>query len=129
MLTDSEREALYCVGCGRFVAWSEPGKILAIACSCGAMAPILVPEGADVLDLGWFTPFSLLKASHFGGPIPHLEYYLGFSDHESALKTEVTRMLRALGSISYAECPDEKCRESFEWGKRSYQEWKQRHGV
>jgi len=126
---NNEKETLYCVGCGQPVCHSEPGQVLAIACSCGALAPILHKKGTGILDTsgdlfegGWATPFSLLKASRVGGPMPHLEYYLGFSDHESALKTEITRMLRALGAISYKECPDATCREAFERSRQRYLE-------
>lgn len=125
---------LYCVGCGRAVAKSEPNRTLARACACGANAPILHTEAATVLGLintslssGWATPASLLRGSKIGGPIPHLEYYLGFSDHESDLKTEVTRMLRALGAISYTECSDATCREAFERSKKRHQKWEERN--
>lgn len=118
-----EEKMLYCVGCGRAVAKSRPGQVLAIACACGANAPILHSE-----DGGWWCPpASLVMAT--GANLPHLEYYLGFSEHESTMKTEVTRLLRALGAISYTECVDTRCRESFERSKQHYQEWVSRHSV
>jgi len=121
---DDDSKMLYCVGCGCAVASSKPGQVLAIACICGANAPILHTK-----DGQWAPPFSLVRAT--GIMMPHLEYYLGFSDHQSPTKTEVTRMLRALGSISYTECTDTRCRESFERSKKHYQEWleRQRSGV
>lgn len=118
-MTDNDSMTLYCVGCGRAVATVRPGQALAISCACGAIAPILHTE-----DGQWAPPYSLVKAT--GIMSPHLEYYLGFSDHQSNTKTEVTRMLRALGSISYTECTDTQCRESFERSKRNYQEWRGR---
>ena len=105
---------LYCVGCGQPVAQVHPGQTLAIACRCGANAPIMYAK-----DGSWATPFSLIQATGVKPP-PHLEYYLGFSEHQSTLKTEVIRMLRALGSISYTECSDESCRQAFE---RSKEQW------
>lgn len=105
---------MYCVGCGLPVGEAEPGKMLAVSCPCGAMAPILhSPDGR------WAPPASFIRAT--GVMTPHIEYYLGFSEHKSALKTELTRMLRALGSISYTECTDAHCRESWDRSKREYQ--------
>lgn len=99
-----DKETLYCVGCGRAIA--KTGKILAISCVCGALAPILHTENGQ-----WVPPASFMLAT--GVMLPHLEYYLGFSTHQSSFKTDVTRMLRAMGSISYTECKDVKCRESY----------------
>ena len=99
---------LYCVGCGQVVTRTRPGRVLAIACRCGANGPILHTE-----DGGVFSPFSLMVATG-NRPVPHLEYYLGFSDHQSDLKTEITRQLRALGAISYTECSDARCRDGFQ---------------
>ncbi|KKL20360.1 hypothetical protein LCGC14_2456260, partial [marine sediment metagenome] len=110
---------LYCLGCGQPVAQIHPGQTLAIACRCGANAPILHAK-----DGSWATPFSLIQATGVKPP-PHLEYYLGFSEHQSTLKTEVIRMLRALGSISYTECSDESCRQAFE---RSKAQWEREDG-
>lgn len=102
---------LYCVGCGRAITKSKPGQLLVISCGCGASAPILHSE-----DGRWAPPLSLVRAT--GITLPHIEYYLGFSDHQSPLKTKVTQMLRALGSISYKECSDADCREAFESSSR-----------
>ncbi len=115
-----EESTLYCVGCGEPVAQVHPGQALAIACRCGANAPILYAK-----DGSWATPFSLIQATGVKPP-PHLEYYLGFSEHQSTLKTEVTRMLRALGSISCTECSGESCRQAFE---RSKAQWERRDGT
>ena len=116
---DDNDEMLYCVGCGCAVAASKPGQVLAISCVCGANAPILhTKEGK------WAPPCSLVLST--GIVLPHLEYYLGFSNHESPIKTEVIRMLRAMGSISYTECPEVHCREAFERSKQNYQEWVER---
>jgi len=121
---DNGGEMLYCVGCGRAVCTSKPGQVLAIACVCGANAPILHTK-----DNHWAPPASLVMAT--GAMLPHLEYYLGFSEHQSPLKTEVTRMLRAMGAISYTECTETHCREAFERSKQRYQKWleRQRSGV
>lgn len=116
---NDDSETLYCVGCGRAVATSKPGQVLAIACVCGANAPILHTK-----DHQCAPPLSLVQAT--GIVMPHLEYYLGFSEHQSPLKIEVTRMLRALGSISYTECTNSRCRESFERSKQNYQAWVER---
>lgn len=112
---DNDSEMFYCVGCGGAVATAKPGQVLAIACICGANAPILHTK-----DGHWAPPTSLVLAT--GARLPHLEYYLGFSDHESTTKTEVTRMLRAMGAISYTECTETHCREAFERSKKRHLE-------
>jgi len=115
-----ESEAFYCVGCGRLVAKIKPGQMLAVSCPCCAFAPILHTKGSHPLDDGWATPTSLLRVSQRGGTIPPLEYYLGFSKHESEIKTQVTRMLRSLGSVSYTEIPDEELQMLFEVYKKKF---------
>ncbi len=110
-------EMLYCVGCGVAVISSRPGQVLAMSCRCGANAPILHSEA----HTSWAPPASFVLATGVKPP-PHLEYYLGFSDHESPLKTEVTRQLRAMGSVSFTECPEERCPRAFERGKSEWEE-------
>lgn len=116
---DDDSKMLYCVGCGRTVCASKPGQVLAISCVCGANAPILHTK-----DGHWAPPASFVLAT--GAMLPHLEYYLGFSDYQSPLKTKATRMLRAMGAISYTECTDAHCREAFERSKQKYQKWLER---
>lgn len=111
---EGEQKLLYCVGCGRAVCEFKPGRHLAISCTCGASAPILYTKDGKQ----WLPPSSLVRAT--GVRLSHLEYYLGFSYHQSEVKTIVTRMLRALNSFSYTECPDERCRESFERSRQAY---------
>jgi hypothetical protein len=111
---ETERIALYCVGCGQVATRARPGAVLAVACRCGANGPILYAE-----DGGAAVPFSLVMTTG-NAPLPHLEYYLGFSGHWSELKAEAVRQLRALGAVSYRECLDAQCREAFERARARY---------
>jgi len=104
-----EKMKLYCLGCGNFVIESEAGQMLMISCSptrCGAGAPILVDER----DWTKAPPDSLEK-NRLGGP--HIEYYLGYSGHESEAKTIMIRILREKGSISQKECEEEGCQRAY----------------
>ena len=101
---------LECVGCGQKVCEKPvPGTTLAIACRCGANAPILVKEGTDNL---YGLPGSLIMGITLKHPVPHLEYYLGHSAHTSELKNQVEKLLRVAGCISEAECKE--CRTRSE---------------
>ena len=102
-----EEEWLCCVGCGKRVAKYWPDQTLAISCRCGAGAPILFLEGTETRPS---LPFSLLHAlqmRELGRSVipPHLEYYLGHSEHTSPIKRMVIAELRGLGCISENECP------------------------
>jgi hypothetical protein len=114
-----------CVGCGRHVIDVTPGQVLAISCTCGAMAPILVNDDLRAASHLSF-PASLVLAQRAGKPPAHLEYYLGFSDHESELKALALALLQERGSISQAECEEEGCKAAWERSKRRHLEEAQR---
>jgi len=99
---------LRCIGCDQVLVNNYRGQVMGISCACGADAPILY----CCENAGAAIPSSLGIATG-NRPPPHLEYYLGFSDHRSDLKTLTAQALRALGSISYTECADAKCNDGF----------------
>ena len=113
-------DILFCVGCGSAVCRSYPGQLLAISCRCGAYAPIL--RG----PWGFSAPASLVLRRPTKGvmpeKLPHLEYYLGYSDHESKEKAQAIRELRGVGAISQAECPEQECQEAYQRGRQRWQE-------
>lgn len=122
---------LYCLGCGGAVAPFVEGQTLAISCGCGAMAPILVstnPASGDLMYLG--PPVSLVRVLSSEGPPdkPHLEYWLGYSDHESPMKNNFTDALRKAGCISRAECGEQECRLAYVRGKSEWAELSRRLG-
>jgi len=111
---------LSCVGCGEPVCEAEPGDILAIACHCGAPAPILQGGGT------FSPPLSLVRiVREARRKLPHLEYFLGYSDHESVVKTALIEELRERGAISQAECPEEECQKDYQRGRERWQRRRQ----
>ncbi len=98
---------LYCVGCGNSIAKEVPGHTLAISCRCGADSPILAREDGS----GYGLPYSLVNPRRAEGQKAHLERYLGFSDHESALKAEWREALVNRNYTPMVECPEAQCRE------------------
>ena len=126
---------LSCVGCGRDVFQVESGKrtLLAISCICGAGAPILRGD-----DGSFAPPYSLVSIVQRstdpsvpwrlkrGASPPHLEYYLGYSDHESVVKTALSQYLCDLGSISQADCPEEGCQGDYQRGRERWQRREER---
>ena len=106
---------MYCIGCGAAVCQMEQGQTMAISCgTCGAGSPILLSEDRTFIA----PPASLVFAMNGPGfayrkEPPHLEYYLGYSAHESDLKSQVTRNLKALGATSQRDCPREDCRQAY----------------
>ena len=101
----------HCLGCGRPLIVNETGEAMAISCVfCGAMAPILVDEETHAVA----PPISLLKVLALGAtPEMHLEYYLGYSDHESSLRRGLEARLRHCGMTSQQDCGEEKCRQEY----------------
>lgn len=65
------------------------------------MAPILYGDG-------FMAPPASFVLSRGRTP-PHLEYYLGHSDHKSDLKTAFVKSLRRAGSSAQAECLEGEC--------------------
>lgn len=106
---------LYCLGCGGPVCRARPGDILAISCRCGAYAPILFSDDHHVAP-----PASLIAAALTGKTNTHIEYYFGYSNHESPLKRGLAEELKRLGATSQAECPEPKCQKAY---RRGQEEW------
>jgi len=116
-------QQLYHVGCGRALFTTEQLNqgTLAIACPCGASSPIVVPDIKEAKAAPRSIPGSLYRllvavgVNQGAAPdeIPHLEYYLGFTNFECAAKTYWRDYLTALGSVSMAVCPEERCRTSY----------------
>ena len=117
-MLECDHRTLICVGCDRVIIHNYHGQALAIACSCGAMAPLLY----CCTERPAAVPASLALATG-NKPPPHIQYYLGFSAHESALKTQVTQQLRALGSVTFEECTDAKCNASYARDKERRKYW------
>ena len=92
---------LYCVGCGNCVFDGEPPGILCLTCACGAIAFI---DDAD--NIVWPSSFYIANDTN----IPHIEYYLGYSDHDSLQKTRAIETLVSSGSKWEDEC--EECRDN-----------------
>lgn len=98
-----------CIGCGRVVWRGVPSKELALSCACGALAPVISWSDGST---SW--PSSISYIHLRGGKIPHLEYYLGFTDHQSPEKVYAIVLLASLGSTSYRQCKDNGCRDKAE---------------
>lgn len=97
---------LYCLGCG--VVADFHGGLLAISCAgCEAYSPFLVDNNGMVI--GFPSSFGIRQ---LGGP--HIEYYLGYSDHESEAKTAMIRVMREKGLSSQAECSEARCQQQYE---------------
>lgn len=111
-----ETITLYCAGCGQVVCQTAPGELLAVSCRCGALAPVLYHGG------GVHPPFSLISALLNSQAPPHVEYYLGYSDHMDPLRCRVETLLRAIGATSQANCKDQRCREAYRQGRERWTE-------
>ncbi|MDP3063877.1 MAG: hypothetical protein Q8O40_11810 [Chloroflexota bacterium] len=113
---------VYCVGCGGPVCTLRPGHTVAIACRCGAGSPILYePTTARVMAM----PGSLYRALARKDTMPHLEYYLGYSDHTSQVKDRITLELQAAGSTSQRDCTKMECQKAYQRGRAVWLEERQ----
>jgi predicted RNA-binding Zn-ribbon protein involved in translation (DUF1610 family) len=90
-----------CVGCGRPIPWDGRG-LFAYTCPCGANA-FADEEG----NVAW--PLSLHMALDEGREPPHIDHYVGRSNHVSELKERAIAFLRSKGARWSWECPE--CRE------------------
>ena len=102
---------LYHVGCGRRLYDYVPGESMGITCPCGANGPICVPDVNKPEALTSSIPVSLVNSLEAKQPLPHLEYYLGFSTFSCKGKDVWAETLRELGSTPMAECTDSRCQE------------------
>lgn len=114
---------LYCLGCGGPVCRANwQGRTLSISCRCGAGAPLLYNLTARITAM----PTSLGLALVKGRTPPHLEYHLGYSDHDSPEKRDAMELLLIRGYTSQATCSRRKCREAFRRGKAQWAEHQER---
>jgi len=117
------KQQLYHVGCGQplFTTEQLSQGTLSISCRCGANSPIVVPDLKESPPARVSIPGSLYRllssvVANQGAPpadMPHLEYYLGFTNFECAAKTYWRDFLTSVGSVSMALCHEERCRTSY----------------
>jgi len=83
------------------------------------MAPILVGPNDELKA----PPASLLLTIPKRNPEqPHIQYYLGYSDHESEGKTAMIAFLRDAGCTPQAECSHPECQRAAARGKSEWEE-------
>lgn len=93
-----------CVGCGREVNLDKRG-LFSYTCPCGSR--VFYDEKRDV----FYYPVSLHVAEIEKRGLPHIDYFLGYSNHQSDRKKLFYYLLRSKGSIWSWECP--RCRKKF----------------
>jgi len=97
-----------CVGCGRPIPWDGEGT-LCYTCPCGATLFY------DTATLKLVMPVSLRFAIHKLRQLgvkpegPHINYYLGDSNHTSEIKDSVAKQLLKIGFIWMEDC--EQCQK------------------
>jgi len=96
-----------CLGCGNHVCNMERGQVMAIA--CGAGAPVLVSDIGSVAP-----PASLGRLGYQEKEPPHIEYYLGYSDHESEVKDHFIDLLVSYSATWQRDCPKDECQREIE---------------
>jgi DNA-directed RNA polymerase subunit RPC12/RpoP len=100
------------VGCGELIPWDGHG-LFAYECRCGAK--IFMNEGGEMAF-----PVSFVRALAEQREIPHIDYYLGISNHTSETKEKLVSLLKGLGAVWSWECPEcrGKITERVWWGLR-----------
>ncbi len=108
---------LHCVGCGELVPDVDSKRTPVVPCGhCGASSPIL--QG----DSFFTASASLLGVFRLELTPPHLEIFLGYSDHTSPLKSTLAKALRMCGATTQSKCSSRRCQIAYRRGKR---QWKQ----
>lgn len=103
-----ETRRYHCCGCGRPIPWDGTG-LFSYTCRCGATI------FADQNHKPAF-PASLIIAIHEKREIPHIDYYLGFSNYVSVEKQALYEEFRKLGCLWSWECS--RCKDRFLERKR-----------
>jgi len=98
----------HCVGCGIEIAWDGTG-LWSYTCPCGAT--LFADENHQ-----FAFPASLIIGLHEGRELPHIDYYLGFSNYISEEKQQAYEFLKSKGAIWSWDCP--QCRERYLERKR-----------
>lgn len=108
---------LYHIGCGKALYRFRPDQTIALACWCGAYAPILTIDLQDHLGITTGLPVSLVNLpqdpAERNKVAPHLEYYLGFSDYTCPAKETWKAVLLQLGCSTMQECSEAECQARF----------------
>lgn len=102
-MQEIKKKVFHCVGCGGSIPWDGTG-LFSYTCSCGAT---LFADQSHRLSF----PASLIMAIHEKRKIPHIDYYLGFSNYISEEKQACYEELRKLGAIWSWECS--QCKERY----------------
>lgn len=98
----------HCLGCGKSVGGLTVASLQAgginISCTCGAYSPIFAAmvDGEEVVVT---VPLSLLRMMSDSGTT-HVENYLGYSEHESALKSSMTHEMVEKGLTLQRDCKE-----------------------
>jgi hypothetical protein len=94
---------LKCIGCDSEIPWDGKG-LFAYTCPCGAT----VLYDADTMTVTAL-PASLIMAIHEKRSVPHIDYYVGSSNHTSDIKEKFIKELLDHGFIWMKDC--RQCQE------------------
>lgn len=103
-----EKRTIHCVGCGQMIPWDGTG-LFAYTCRCGAT--LFADSNGNLIP-----PASLVLAIVGKRELPHIDYYIGYSNYVSIEKQKVYDELRQLGAKWSWEC--EHCKDHFLERKR-----------
>jgi hypothetical protein len=98
---------LVCVGCGLKREWSGRG-VLAITCICRATFFMEETEN-KLMPPASFYMRVMLAGRKYTDSIPHIDYYVGISNHHSNMKDEIVLMLKQKGSKWSWNC--DRCKD------------------
>lgn len=107
-----------CVGCGNIIGGDiDIRSTFAYTCSCGAN--LFTFDGRLALPSSLITYLAYQKygkSSPLGvqTSIPHIEYYIGYSEYMDDTKKYFIEQLKLAGSIPEDECQDKECKRRRE---------------
>ena len=97
-----------CVGCDRVIPWDGKGT-LCYTCPCGATLFYEAETLNPVMPISLITAINKLHELGVKPEGPHIDYYLGDSNHTSDIKDLFIKVLLEMGFIWMKDC--EQCQK------------------
>lgn len=101
-----------CVGCGIDMGMIDISGGFCYTCPCGAQVFEFDGSVSHPMSLEMYLDsqkYGIAMEEFYRKDIPHIEYYVGWSEYTDKVKEDFIKSLRLAGSIPTSECDDKGC--------------------